>query len=73
MDTSQANFLLQMQLWTKLHVIFEQERLADLEPGTDIEGLLNQFVDVIIFYPIYEVSLTRSGSYFWFISSKYGI
>ena len=42
MDTSQANLLLQMQLWTKLHVIFEQERLADLEPGTDIEGLLNQ-------------------------------
>ena len=49
MDTSQANLLLQN---VAMNEIFELKRLADLEPGADIEWLLNQFVNVIIFYPI---------------------
>ena len=50
MDTSQANLLLQN---VDMDEIFELKSLADLEPGADIEWLLNQFVNVIIiFYPI---------------------
>ena len=45
-------------------MIFELERLADLEPGADIEWLLNQFVDVMIFYPIMKCPrVATSGSF----------